>query len=298
MSESCLFLSARAGGGQVFPRSPDGGPERHPRGHEPHVVGHRARVGGRGPQGRYILRHGRRWVPIIIIIIIIIIIVIITTIPGPEVMMTDPPPSTGRAHTGGYWTTLDAFPAFEPTPFFLAPGAVLAPRPPAHTDGLGVDRASYVYDPSDPAPTIGGNNLLMPCGWVLGVRHALGVSQRRAWPCLPPQTGPVADGPYTSRRPIMTCIQTIFVPPVPRMGDSGRPLDQAPLETRKDQLMFSTAPLDEPLAVTGPLTATLFVSSNATDTDFMVRRGRALVIALDNLANIAEQQSKMSPMPH
>ena len=49
------------------------------------------------------------------------------------------------------------------------------------------------------------------------------------------------------------------------------PQDQSPLESRKDVLVFTTAPLTTQLAVTGELTATLYVTSSALDTDFVVK---------------------------
>ena len=79
--------------------------------------------------------------------------------------------------------------------------------------------STYKYDPSDPVPTMGGNNLpdgiggSIPCG----------------------------------------------------------PLDQAAIDQRADVLKFQTPVFNEELALTGPLLATLYVSSDAIDTDFMVR---------------------------
>ncbi|MEW5900732.1 MAG: CocE/NonD family hydrolase [Acidobacteriota bacterium] len=47
--------------------------------------------------------------------------------------------------------------------------------------------------------------------------------------------------------------------------------DQRPLEVRHDVLVYTSAPLDRDLEVTGPLTAELWASSTAKDTDFMVK---------------------------
>ena len=51
------------------------------------------------------------------------------------------------------------------------------------------------------------------------------------------------------------------------------PLDQSPLEngSRSDVLVFTSDVLTSSLAVTGPLTMELWVSSNVTDTDFTVK---------------------------
>ena len=44
-----------------------------------------------------------------------------------------------------------------------------------------------------------------------------------------------------------------------------------PLSSRSDVVVFQTEPLDEAVAVVGPITVTLFVSSTAVDTDFTVK---------------------------
>jgi hypothetical protein len=48
------------------------------------------------------------------------------------------------------------------------------------------------------------------------------------------------------------------------------PANQAPRENRSDVLIFSSAPLTQDLPVVGPVSATVFVSSSAPDTDFFV----------------------------
>jgi putative CocE/NonD family hydrolase len=53
-----------------------------------------------------------------------------------------------------------------------------------------------------------------------------------------------------------------------RGGYSRRPSDQREVEQRADVLVYSTAPLDAPLEVTGPIALHLWVASSATDTDF------------------------------
>ena len=49
------------------------------------------------------------------------------------------------------------------------------------------------------------------------------------------------------------------------------PMDQRLVESRDDVLVFSSAPLDEPLEVTGRVRARLWIASDAPDTDFFVR---------------------------
>ncbi|MBI5647699.1 MAG: CocE/NonD family hydrolase [Ignavibacteriae bacterium] len=64
------------------------------------------------------------------------------------------------------------------------------------------------------------------------------------------------------------------------------PLDiRAAVESRPDALVFSTPPLGRPLTLDGPITATLLVSSDRTDTDMSVRfcdvypDGRSMILA-------------------
>lgn len=107
-----------------------------------------------------------------------------------------------------YWTSLEDFPTPTMTKFYLHADGSVSNSPPSE----GAESTTYVYDPTDPVPTVGGNNLDMPCG----------------------------------------------------------PLDQAEIDTRSDVLVFETPVLTEVLPLTGALSATLYVSSDAVDTDFMV----------------------------
>jgi putative CocE/NonD family hydrolase len=62
-------------------------------------------------------------------------------------------------------------------------------------------------------------------------------------------------------------------------------MDQRPVESRSDQLLFTTDVLKEPIEATGALTARLFVSSDCPDTDFTVKLcdvypdGRSMLVA-------------------
>jgi putative CocE/NonD family hydrolase len=68
--------------------------------------------------------------------------------------------------------------------------------------------------------------------------------------------------------------------PVPSYGGNvcctgnavtGGAMDQRKMEARNDILVYSTEPLQEGLEVSGPMEATLYVSSDAKDTDFTVK---------------------------
>lgn len=75
-------------------------------------------------------------------------------------------------------------------------------------------------------------------------------------------------------------------PPLAYLSDPGNPVpsigglqltipaggkDQRPIESRPDVLVFTSAPLTEPLEVTGRVRARLWITSDAPDTDFFVR---------------------------
>ena len=57
------------------------------------------------------------------------------------------------------------------------------------------------------------------------------------------------------------------------MGSNFKPgaLDQRPVETRNDVLVYSTEPLQQGMEVSGPIDVTLYVSSEAKDTDFTIK---------------------------
>ena len=78
----------------------------------------------------------------------------------------------------------------------------------------GGERADeYIYDPNDPVPSLGGNNLAIDMG-----------------------------------------VQ-----------------DQRPVEERKDVLVYTSEPLEQPLEITGPVSVALWASSSAVDTDFTAK---------------------------
>lgn len=131
-------------------------------------------------------------------------------------VMGSPPKFFDLFAPGNYWTSIPAMPTPRPETWYMHPRAgggnadgVLLP-----TMVTNRDTRSYRFDPTDPIPTFGGNNLFaMPCG---------------------PQD-----------------IKDV-------------------VEVRSDIVSFTTAPLQGNYALTGKLTAKLYVSSTARDTDFMV----------------------------
>ena len=62
--------------------------------------------------------------------------------------------------------------------------------------------------------------------------------------------------------------------------------DQSPLRDRQDILVYQTAPLEDDLVLAGPLSCTLWIASDAPDTDFVVR---LIEVGADGLAiNISQ----------
>lgn len=135
----------------------------------------------------------------------------------------------GRLFHGGQWRTAREWPLPEThfTEFFLHPHGQLAASPPA--DDASPSR--YDFDPRDPYPSIGGNN-------------------------LGPSPELLPSGPQDQRcRPwIHAC------------KGSDRPLSE-----RSDVLAFDTPPLISDVEVTGPISTQIWVASSAFDTDFVAR---------------------------
>ena len=114
-----------------------------------------------------------------------------------------------KSAPGNEWKTASTWPPPSTTTsyYLTASHALSTTKPSAH------EQLTYVYDPNDPVPSIGGGNLMMPRG----------------------------------------------------------PMDQRKVSTRKDVLKFETEPLKQPVEITGRVAAELAVSTDAEDTDFMVK---------------------------
>jgi len=65
----------------------------------------------------------------------------------------------GNYSAGNYYTSLDVWPAFTPSVYYASANGLLSTTAPSTTGSR-----SYVYDPSNPVPQTGGNNLYGPCG--------------------------------------------------------------------------------------------------------------------------------------
>jgi predicted acyl esterase len=145
---------------------------------------------------------------------------------------------------GLYWTSMDSWPKHTMVDYYLHVDKTASKE--MQDEGI----SSYVHNPADPVPTIGGSNLpdsiggSIPCG----------------------------------------------------------PMDQAPLAGRSDVLTFTTEVFTEELAIMGPLFATLFVSSDAVDTDFMVKisdvypTGEVRILQ-DNALRMRWREGGLQPVP-
>src|SRR5215468_307142 len=81
------------------------------------------------------------------------------------------------------------------------------------------------------------------------------VEQRDAYDYDPADPTPTIGGPL--------CCQSL--------PSGNGPQDQRPAEARSDVLVFTTPPFPQDFEVTGPITAELYVSSSAVDTDFTAK---------------------------
>jgi predicted acyl esterase len=145
--------------------------------------------------------------------------------------------AAGKLHHGGTWSHEQEWPLARADyrAFYFHRGGLLSTELPA----AGEARSSYVYDPRNPVPTIGGTSYF-PRG-----RNA----ETGRWNLFVPY------GPHDQReRPeYFGCTTSL------------------PLSSRHDVLAFETPPLVEDIEVTGPLTVKLWVTSSAVDTDFTAK---------------------------
>jgi uncharacterized protein len=134
----------------------------------------------------------------------------------------------GRMQHGGSWRLSSEWPprSTRPCAYYLTAEGGLASEP-----GRDGPPSTYVYNPADPVPTLGGN---------FSDPRVPGLFNCGAWD----QRG---------RTDLVFC------------------RDALPLAQRSDVLVFQTPPLDADVEVTGPVVANLWVASSARDTDFTVK---------------------------
>ena len=141
----------------------------------------------------------------------------------------------GRLFHGGAWRTANSWPleGTETTPFHLRAGGGLTPESPDEDEGS----SAYTYDPEHPVPTIGGAF-----------------------------SGALKRGGYDQRERTFRSLSGGS-----ENGFFGSEVDGRRTADRTDVLVFETGPLEEDLEVIGPVSATLWVSSSAPDTDFTAK---------------------------
>ena len=141
----------------------------------------------------------------------------------------------GRLFHGGEWRTADTWPleGTEMTPFHLRAEGGLTLESPAEDEGP----SAYTYDPEHPVPTIGGAF-----------------------------SGALKRGGYDQREKTFRSLSGGS-----ENGFFGSEVDGRRTAERSDVLVFETEPLAEDLEVIGPVSARLWVSSSAPDTDFTAK---------------------------
>ncbi len=158
----------------------------------------------------------------------------------------------GHLSHGGAWRDEREWPLARAmlTSYYLRSGGGLSTEVPGQND----PRAEYSFDPANPVPTIAAN--------VTGFFEMV----------------PVAEGiePHFARFvPGRIRMRSIVMPGAADQTEAAHILGARPpylpLATRPDVLVFETAPLRDPLEVTGASEVYLWVSSSAPDTDFTAK---------------------------
>ncbi len=174
--------------------------------------------------------------------------------------------SAGRLNHGGKWREENEWPLARTqyTKFYLRAEGDLTPDPsPSQGEGRDLtpdpspktgEGRRFTYDPAHPVPTISGP--------VVGYFETVPLNQpldpfwRKYMPPWAMQRQIVQDGPkHQKQEPgIVGCEPPYFT-----------------LDMRPDVLVFETAPLEQDIEVTGPITVKLWISSSAPDTDFTAK---------------------------
>ena len=159
-----------------------------------------------------------------------------------------------RLSHGGEWRHENEWPLARTVymDYYLHEGGTLSHEPPAEESSS----TSYVYDPEDPVPTIGGNlsTLLYILPMPEGYEAMEELSNHEKMSVL---TKPLAK---------IGAQNQVEAPDV-----YGAEPPYLPLSSRRDVLVFQTTPLEEDVEVTGPLVVELWASSSAVDTDFTAK---------------------------
>lgn len=151
----------------------------------------------------------------------------------------------GRLYRGGHWQQEVEFPLQRAanTPYYLSGDGGLS----TEKSGTAPESTSFQFDPRDPVPTVGGNMSSLSEVYPVPPEIAGKISYEWRWGSIVTVGGQDQKEPASSKR-------------------AGQPIN-----ARADVVSFQTPPLSAELEVIGPLTAVLYVSSSALDTDFTVK---------------------------
>jgi len=160
--------------------------------------------------------------------------------------------SEGKYFHGGRWRNEKSWPLerSELTKLYLHSDGGLAAEPSNKAEGS----LTYHFDPTKPVPTVGGSL----CGLME----------------MPEDSGNLDDMWARFLSPVLKLRHVVGIGPMDQRESSHIFGSQSPypaLANRPDVLVFESAPLREDIEVTGVITADLWVSSSALDTDFTVK---------------------------
>lgn len=150
----------------------------------------------------------------------------------------------GRLYRGGHWSSANELPlaSSTATPFYLHPGGALST-----TQAGGASKTTFQFDPNDPVPTVGGNMSSLSEVFPVPPELAGKITYEQRWGLIVSVGGQDQKEPASSDRAGL------------------------PINSRSDVISFQTEPLAEPLEVVGPLSAVIYLSSTAPDTDITVK---------------------------
>ncbi len=116
-----------------------------------------------------------------------------------------------------------------------------------------------------------------------------------------PGAEPPDEFDYDPADPVPTVGGQTFLPGL-RVAVNAGPRDQRPVESRPDVLCFTTSQLERDVDVIGPVVATLYASSSASDTDFTAKLvdvhpdGTAIILT-DGILRARYRESLATPRP-
>ncbi len=134
------------------------------------------------------------------------------------------------------------------------------------------DRGGGGAPPSVEIFVMGDNRWRVEEEWPLARARATPWYLRKGAALSPEPPGDEEPDSYTydPNDPAPTIGGPTSLPPRLMKANAG-PLDQKRVERRADVLVYTSAPLDRPLEVTGPLQLFLYAATTATDTDFVAK---------------------------